>query len=135
MAHRYNAGDHYGQQPAYGNGDIGKPQYNIEQTGLGATPPAMDKPNSSGSFGRTPTAHDPEVQLTEAEVGLLRKLRTLNGAEYEAQYFDTKPTPNKASLIEKIGNPTPLYGPSSQPNVDLSNSGVVPLPASESPTP
>ena len=103
---RYNAGDHYTPQPAYG--DVAKNQYNIEQSGLGTAPPAMDKPNSSGSFGRTPTAHDPEMQLTDAEVGLLRKLRTLNGAEYEAQYFDAKPTPNKASMIEKIGNPTPL---------------------------
>jgi len=46
--------------------------------------------------------------LTDAEIGLLRKLRTLNGADYEAQYFDTKPTPNKKTLIDKMGNPTPL---------------------------
>ena len=65
----------------------------------------------SHNYGRTPTAHDGNLELTEAEVNLLRKLRTLQGGDYEAQYFDNKPTPNKKSLIEKMGNPTPLYIP------------------------
>lgn len=45
---------------------------------------------------------------SEAELNLLKKLRTLNGADYEAQYFDNKPNPNKQSMISKIGNPSAL---------------------------
>jgi len=62
----------------------------------------------SRNYGKTPPVHDTTLELTEAEVNLLRKLRTLQGGDYEAQYFDNKPTPNKKSLIEKMGNPTPL---------------------------
>jgi hypothetical protein len=65
----------------------------------------------SRNYGKTPPVHDTTLELTEAEVNLLRKLRTLQGGDYEAQYFDNKPTPNKKSLIEKMGNPTPLYIP------------------------
>jgi len=65
----------------------------------------MDKPSSAGSYGRPPLHEEPP---SDAELNLLRKLRTLQGGDYEAQYFDSKPIPNRKSLLEKIGNPTPL---------------------------
>lgn len=70
----------------------------------------MENPAGAHNFGRTPSNRD-QIELTEAEATLLRKLRTLQGGDYEAQYFDNKPTPNTKSLIEKMGNPTPLYEP------------------------
>lgn len=91
----------------YANGDANRMEKNYVDHTIDQTSPPIDKPNSSGSFGRTPTVQD-ELRLTDAEIGLLKKLRTLNGADYEAQYFDTKNMPNKKTLIEKMGNPTPL---------------------------
>jgi succinate-acetate transporter protein len=67
----------------------------------------MENPAGAHNFGRMPSNRD-QIELTEAEATLLRKLRTLQGGDYEAQYFDNKPTPNTKSLIEKMGNPTPL---------------------------
>ena len=44
---------------------------------------------------------------TPEELRILRRLRTLEGSDYEAQYFDNKPTP-KGDGIRKIGNPSAL---------------------------
>jgi hypothetical protein len=91
----------------YANGNPNGLEKNYVEHTIDQTSPSGDKPNSSGSFGRTPTVQD-DNRLTDAEVNLLRKLRTMNGADYEAQYFDTKHSPNRKTLIEKMGNPTPL---------------------------
>ena len=64
------------------------------------------------SIDRVETASDAHVEVapTLAEMALLRRLRTLNGADYEAQYFDNKPMP-RGDFIKKIGNPSALYVP------------------------
>jgi hypothetical protein len=41
------------------------------------------------------------------EVRLLRRLRTLEPADYEAQYFDNKPAP-RGDASRKMGNPSAL---------------------------
>jgi hypothetical protein len=41
------------------------------------------------------------------EVRLLRRLRTLDPADYEAQYFDNKPAP-RGDAYRKMGNPSAL---------------------------
>jgi hypothetical protein len=82
--------------------DMGKQQYESHESPM----PALEHQKSSGSFRSHVPTHD-ELP-TEAEMALLRKLRTLNGADYEAQYFDNKPNPNQHSQYGKMGNPTAL---------------------------
>jgi hypothetical protein len=92
---------HYGQ--AYNpNTEMGKQQFESLESPM----PALEHQKSSGSFRSHVQTHD-DVP-TEAEMALLRKLRTLNGADYEAQYFDNKPSPNHSSQYGKMGNPTAL---------------------------
>jgi hypothetical protein len=101
--YRSNPGEHY--QPTYNTA----PKMNKNPYSEHVEPAVGQEnhPPSAGSFGRTPTAHD-DTQLTDSEIALLRKLRTLQGGDYEALYFDSKPNPNKKSFYEKMGNPTPL---------------------------
>jgi hypothetical protein len=87
----------------------------------------MENPVGSNNFGRMATNRDANLELTEAEANLLRKLRTLQGGDYEAQYFDNKPNPNTKSMIEKIGNPTPLYKPSFYSQAILTSKVRLPL--------
>ena len=95
------ADNHYGQ--AYNpNADMGKPHVEAIESPL----PSLEHQKSSGSFRSHIPTHDD--MPTEAEMSLLRKLRTLNGADYEAQYFDNKPSPNQHSQYGKMGNPTAL---------------------------
>jgi len=68
----------------------------------------MDNNIGARNYGRGPVDYDKSMEPTEAEVILLRKLRTLQNGDYEAQYFDNKSTPKPDSLITKMGNPTPL---------------------------
>jgi len=78
---------------------MGKPQYmeNVDHI-------PMEQPKTPGSV----RSHPDDSPPSEAELNLLKKLRTLNGADYEAQYFDNKPVPNENSMIKKIGNPSAL---------------------------
>jgi hypothetical protein len=101
-----NSFDHFAPNPPPNHYEMGKPQTYTTTT----HDPIMggELPKTSGSFG----SHVSHVQTvdeapTEAEINLIRKLRTLNGADYEAQYFDNNPNPNK-ELLSKMGNPTPL---------------------------
>lgn len=91
-------GPAYNASP-YSNVDMGKPHHETVES------IPLEHQKSSGSFRTHPT-HD--EMPTEAEMSLLRKLRTLQGADYEAQYFDNKPTPNQNSQFGKMGNPTAL---------------------------
>jgi hypothetical protein len=94
--------NHFG--PAYNpNAEMGKQHVETIETSM----PPLEHQKSSGSFrSHVPASHD--EMPTEAEMSLLRKLRTLNGADYEAQYFDNKPNPNQHSQYGKMGNPTAL---------------------------
>jgi hypothetical protein len=95
----YNYSDNHFGPPYNHNAEMGKQQFETIET----TMPPLNHSKSSGSF-RT---HQDEMP-TEAEMNLLRKLRTLNGADYEAQYWDNKPQPNKNTQFSKMGNPTAL---------------------------
>lgn len=68
----------------------------------------LEIPKTSGSFGSN-ISHSRTVDEapTEAEINLIRRLRTLNAGDYEAQYFDNNPNTNK-DMLSKMGNPTPL---------------------------
>jgi hypothetical protein len=85
---------------------MGKPTYTTDERIDPIT--GGELPKTSGSFGsHVSHIHTVDEAPTEAEINLIRKLRTVNGADYEAQYFDNNPNPNKA-LLSKMGNPTPL---------------------------
>jgi hypothetical protein len=99
-ANRYDTGDRY--QSPYNNIKDSKNSYTHHSE---AVPPPLMEKQPNGDFGRAPTE---DVRPTDAELQLLRKLRTLQAGEYEAQYFDTKHAPNQESIINKLGNPTPL---------------------------
>jgi hypothetical protein len=92
---------HYGQAYAP-NSEMGKQHVEAIETPMHP----LEHQKSSGSFRSHVQTHDD--MPTEAEMSLLRKLRTLNGADYEAQYFDNKPSPNQSSSYGKMGNPTAL---------------------------
>lgn len=102
-----NSFDHFAPKPQANHYEMGKPQTYVSNT----HDPIMGQelPKSSGSFGSN-VSHIQTVDMeapTEAEINLIRRLRTLNGGDYEAQYFDNNPNPNK-ELLSKMGNPTPL---------------------------
>ncbi|KAE9971065.1 hypothetical protein BLS_004632 [Venturia inaequalis] len=85
---------------------MGKPQTYMTST----HEPIMEQqlPKTSGSFGSNAShVRSLDEAPTEAEMNLIRKMRTLNAGDYEAQYFDNNPNPNK-DLLSKMGNPTPL---------------------------
>lgn len=98
----YNYNDNHFGPPYSQSTAMGKQQFETIET----TMPPLNHAKSSSSFSNVRTHHD--EMPTEAEMSLLRKLRTLNGADYEAQYFDNKPEPNKNSQFSKMGNPTAL---------------------------
>lgn len=83
---------------------MGKNTY-IEEIENAQTNPSFLRTGSVRSV--TPPAQHAPFLPTEPELAMIRRLRTLQGAEYEAQYFDTNPTPRK-ELTSKIGNPTSL---------------------------
>jgi hypothetical protein len=94
--------NHFG--PAYNqHAEMGKQQVEAIEMQM----PPLEHQKTSGSF-RSHNVPPQDDMPTEAEMSLLRKLRTLNGADYEAQYFDNKPDPNKNSQFGKMGNPTAL---------------------------
>jgi hypothetical protein len=99
-----NSFDHFAPNHPPNHYEMGKPQtYTTHDPIMGG-----EVPKTSGSFGsHVSHVHTVDEQPTEAEINLIRKLRTLNGADYEAQYFDNNPNPNK-ELLSKMGNPTPL---------------------------
>lgn len=47
------------------------------------------------------------IEPTPEETSLLRRLRTLQGNDYEAQYFDNKQRP-RGDNYKKLGNPSAL---------------------------
>ncbi|QDS76152.1 hypothetical protein FKW77_007420 [Venturia effusa] len=68
----------------------------------------QEPPKTAGSFGSNIShARTVDEAPTQAELNLIRKLRTLQGADYEAQYYDRNSNPSK-ELLSKMGNPTPL---------------------------
>ncbi|KAF2429192.1 hypothetical protein EJ08DRAFT_698553 [Tothia fuscella] len=97
---------HFAPGPAYNpnpNAEMGKQHFETIEMQM----PPLEHQKTSGSF-RSHNVPQPDEMPTEAEMSLLRKLRTLNGADYEAQYFDNKPDPNTNSQFKKMGNPTAL---------------------------
>ncbi|TLD15073.1 hypothetical protein E2P81_ATG09921 [Venturia nashicola] len=85
---------------------MGKPQTYVTTT----HEPSMGQESlkSTGSFGSNVShARTIDEAPTEAEINLIRRLRTLNAGDYEAQYFDSNPNPNK-DMLSRMGNPTPL---------------------------
>ena len=53
------------------------------------------------------TTTQEQIDPTREEIILLRRLRTLQGNDYEAQYFDNKPEP-RGDNYKKLGNPSAL---------------------------
>lgn len=96
-----NSFDHF--NPSHLNHyEMGKPQTYVTNNPI----MEQDLPKTSGSFGSVSHARTLDEAPTEAEMNLIRKMRALNGGDYEAQNLGNSSPSN--DILSRMGNPTPL---------------------------
>jgi hypothetical protein len=80
---------------------------NTYEEEIEAVPQLKRMKTQESLYSTRPSIRHEPFNVTSDEMALLQRLRTLNGAEYEAQYIDNKPVP-RGELVKKLANPTAL---------------------------